>query len=108
MAAAHRPFPEPGHRLSPLERQYQVNIAEKIKEVLANDLFVEVPVDEMNEEESLRDIFGLDSLGFVELRVQCENIFGVTISDDEFSPENFSSIAAITGLIQRLTPKTTT
>ncbi|GAA2793131.1 acyl carrier protein [Saccharopolyspora taberi] len=80
-----------------------MNIADKIKEVLVSDLFVEVPAEEMREDENLRDIFGLDSLGFVELRVQCENIFGITIDDDDFSPDNFSSISSLAGLIERLT-----
>jgi acetylornithine/N-succinyldiaminopimelate aminotransferase len=82
-------------------------IAAAIKKMLVTDLFVEVGADEMGLDQSLRDAFGLDSLGFVELRVQCENVFGVRISDEEFNPENFTSIRAVTELIhQQLTANT--
>jgi acyl carrier protein len=51
---------------------------------------------------SLRNAHGVDSLGFVELRVQCEDLFGVHISDEEFVPENFRSVAEVAALVRRL------
>jgi acyl carrier protein len=77
-------------------------IAQSIKEILVAEVLVEVPADQMDEDDSLRNTFGLDSLGFVELRVQCEDRFGITIPDSEFTPENFSSIRSLVGLIERL------
>lgn len=56
----------------------------------------------MSADDALRGAFGLDSLGFVELRVQCENRFGVTISDADFSPENFTSIRTVAALVRDL------
>lgn len=79
-----------------------MGIAQTIKEVLVTEVLVEVPPSEMDENGSLRNMFGLDSLGFVELRVQCEERFGVTISDSDFTPENFSSIASVVALVERL------
>jgi len=79
-----------------------MNVAESIKDILAADIFVEVPPDEMDEDDSLRDVFGLDSVGFVELRVQCQNRFGVTISTDDFTPENFATIGSVCALVERL------
>lgn len=73
-----------------------------IKRMLVSDLFVEVPEDRMGLDDSLRDLIGLDSLGFMELRVQCEDTFGVQISDEDFSPENFTSIRTVTDLVHRL------
>ena len=73
-----------------------------IKKILATELFVETPAEEISDNESLRDIYGLDSLGFTELRVQCEDIFDVRISDEDFVPANFRTIAALTALIRRL------
>ncbi|WP_305787936.1 acyl carrier protein [Symbioplanes lichenis] len=75
-----------------------------VRTILQDDLFVEVPPELMGLDDSLRASYGLDSLGFVELRVQCENRFGVHISDDDFSPENFASIRAVTDLVRRLRP----
>ncbi|MCA2222059.1 acyl carrier protein [Nonomuraea aurantiaca] len=73
-----------------------------IKKILATELFVETPAEEISDQESLRDIYGLDSLGFTELRVQCEDIFDVRVSDEDFVPENFRTIAALAALIRRL------
>lgn len=73
-----------------------------IGSMLVTDLFVEVPEDRMNLDDGLRSALGLDSLGFVELRVQCENTFGVTISDADFTPENFTSIRTVAALVSGL------
>ena len=79
-----------------------VNVTQTIKGMLSSELMVEVPIDQMNVDDSLRDTYGLDSLGFVELRVQCEETFGVTISEDDFAPENFGTLGAVVSLVERL------
>lgn len=79
-----------------------MSIAETIKNVLVNEIFVEIPPDQMDEHDSMRNAFGLDSVGFVELRVQCEELFAITIPDDDFTPENFSSIHHLVALVERL------
>ncbi len=79
-----------------------MDVTETIKDILVTDVFVEVPVEDMREDESLRDVYGLDSLGFVELRAQCENRFGLTISADEFTPDQFHTIADVAALVLRL------
>ncbi|KAF2775001.1 acyl carrier protein [Streptomyces sp. OM5714] len=78
------------------------DIERAIGSMLTADLFVEVPEDRMNLDDRLRTDFGLDSLGFVELRVVCENTFGITISDDDFTPENFTSIRTLAELVRTL------
>jgi acyl carrier protein len=78
------------------------DIERAIETMLITDLFVEVPAGRMTLDDRLRTDFGLDSLGFVELRVQCENTFGVTITDAEFTPENFTSIRTVADLVRSL------
>lgn len=78
------------------------DIEKTIETMLVTDLFVEIPPDRMTPDDRLRTDLGLDSLGFVELRVQCENTFGVTISDAEFTPENFTSIRTVAALVRSL------
>ncbi|WP_329430503.1 acyl carrier protein [Streptosporangium sp. NBC_01495] len=80
--------------------QETTEIEQTVRSILVTDLFVEVP--EIGLDDGLRGIVGLDSLGFVELRVQCEDRFGVRISEKEFSPENFASIRSISELVRRL------
>ncbi|MEV4629510.1 acyl carrier protein [Micromonospora sp. NPDC049523] len=80
-------------------------IERTIESILVTDLFVEVPAERMTPDDRLRTDFGLDSLGFVELRVQCENTFGITITDAEFTPENFTSIRTVADLVRSLQAK---
>lgn len=79
-----------------------MKVEEKLKEILVNSVYVETPMDEIGRDDSLRDVLGVDSIGFVELKEQIESSFSVTIEDDEFTPENFRTIATIEALIARL------
>jgi len=73
-----------------------------LRRMIVNDLFVEIPEDEIGLDDGLRLVVGLDSVGFVELRVLCEQRFNVVISDDDYTPENFTSIRQLSHLIERL------
>jgi acyl carrier protein len=79
-----------------------------IKDILINELFVELPVEKIGLDDGLQSVVGLDSLGFVELSFQCEQRFNVKISEADFCPENFSTINKLTNLIQRLQRQSTT
>jgi len=79
-----------------------MSVTDTIKSILAEDVFVEVPPGEMREDDSLRDVYGLDSIGFVELRVQSEQRFGITIPDEEFTQESFATIRDLAALVSRL------
>jgi acyl carrier protein len=73
-----------------------------LRRLIVNDLFVEIAEDQIGLDDGLRTIVGLDSIGFVELRVQCEQKFNIQISDDDYTPENFTSIRHLANLIDRL------
>jgi len=73
-----------------------------LRRIIVNNLFVEIAEDQIGLDDGLRTIVGLDSIGFVELRVQCEQQFNVQINDDDYTPENFTSIRQLANLIDRL------
>ena len=73
-------------------------VAEKVISTLAS--VKRIPADTIKLDTSLQDL-GIDSLGFVELREQVEKRFSIVISDDDFTPENFSTISSLTSLINR-------
>jgi acyl carrier protein len=77
------------------------SIEDCLRDILIKDLFVELEKDRILATYSLRQDLGIDSLGFVELREQVEKRFSIVISDDDFTPENFSTIASLAGLITR-------
>lgn len=78
------------------------NTADTIKKILVSKVYVEIPMSQMDENASLRDVFGVDSLGFVELRAQCEDEFDITIPDDELTMESFSTIALVAAIVDRI------
>jgi acyl carrier protein len=77
------------------------SIENSLRDILIEDLFVEVEKNKILETYSLRQDLGIDSLGFVELKEQVEKRFGIVISEDDFTPENFSTILSLTSLINR-------
>lgn len=77
------------------------SIEDRLKDILIEDLFVEFEKDRILPTVSLRQDLGIDSLGFVELKAQVEKRFSIAISEDEFTPENFSTISSLTNLINR-------
>jgi acyl carrier protein len=58
-------------------------------------------VRELGEKDSLLEAGILDSMAIVKLIAFLEDRFGVTLSDDEFDPDNFETLAAIETLIER-------
>lgn len=77
-----------------------MSIEERIRNLIDTDMMTESDATSIYDDDSLRAEHGLDSLGFIELRVQCEDAFGIRISDDEFTPERFQSISTIAALVR--------
>ena len=73
-----------------------------LRRIIVNDLYVEIAENEIGLDDGLRTVVGLDSVGFVELRVLCEQKFNIEINDNDYTPENFTSIRLLANLIDRL------
>jgi acyl carrier protein len=73
-----------------------------LRKIIVNELFVEIAENDIGLDDGLRTVVGLDSVGFVELRVLCEQKFNIEINDDDYTPENFRSINQLVNLIDRL------
>ena len=80
----------------------QEEIVGILRKMIVNDLFVEIAESDIGLDDGLRTVVGLDSVGFVEMRVLCEQKFNIQISDDDYTPENFTSIRLLSNLIERL------
>lgn len=80
-----------------------ITIEDRLRDILIDDLFVQLAKDDILVTHSLRNDLGIDSVGFVELRQQIEQRFCVGITDDDFTPENFATISSLTTLIGRRT-----
>jgi acyl carrier protein len=77
-------------------------IIDGLRHLIVEDLYVDMPPEKIGLDDGLRTVVGLDSVGFAELRVRCEFRFGVQIDDDDYTPENFSSVRLVAALIERL------
>ena len=73
-----------------------------LKNLLIDHLYVDIPEDQIGVDDGLRTIVGLDSVGFVELRLLCERRFNVLISDEDYTPAHFGSLRPLAELIERL------
>jgi len=76
-----------------------------LRKMIVTDLFIEVAENDIGLDDGLRTVVGLDSVGFVDMRALCEQRFNVEISDDDYTPENFTSIRVLADLIDRLQAK---
>ncbi|MFY1825991.1 acyl carrier protein [Myxococcus fulvus] len=70
-----------------------------IKKILIDKLFVELPPEQIGEDDGLQSVIGLDSVGFLELRVLCEDVFKVRITDEDFNTDNFRTVNQLVSLI---------
>jgi acyl carrier protein len=55
----------------------------------------------LSADDSLLDLGIVDSLGVLEIVTFIEQTFGVALADDEMIAENFASVSAMAGLVQR-------
>lgn len=77
-------------------------IEHDIKEIMVDDLFVEVPPEEIESDAGLQSTYGIDSLGFTELRIRCDERFGIEIPDEAFNPEHFATVEDLADLVRDL------
>jgi acyl carrier protein len=77
-------------------------LTSNIKKILVTNLFVEIPEDQIGLDDGLQSVIGLDSVGFLELRVICEDQFGIRISDEDFNADSFRTVNQLASLISNL------
>ena len=70
-------------------------IERKLKEMIVERLFLQVPPEEMETDASLIETYGVDSVCLLELVVGLEDAFGIVIEDSDFDVRNFISVAAL-------------
>lgn len=75
------------------------DVLQKIKQILVDELNLGINIDEIDADAGLASSIGVDSLGFIELKYQCEDVFGIKITDQEFLPENFRNCRVLADLI---------
>lgn len=73
---------------------------QSVREYLATHRVGEV-TQEFTDEESLLEAGVIDSLAMVDLIADLERTFGISVDEDDMTPENFDSVNAIVAYLER-------
>jgi len=74
---------------------------QRIKEMIVERLFLDVSPEEIGDEDSLPEQYNVDSVNLFEIVVGLEEVFGVSLEDEELSVEAFSTVNKIAEVVQR-------
>lgn len=74
-------------------------ICNDVKKILVDDLFVDIPLEEMKETDLLSTDIGLDSVAHIELFSIVEDKYGIKVNTEEGSSENYRTIQSFTDYI---------
>jgi acyl carrier protein len=75
-------------------------IEDRLKKMVVARLFMKIAPEAIEEDQSLVDGYGVDSVSLLELVVGLEEEFGIVIGDDEFDIKNFESITALAAFVR--------
>jgi acyl carrier protein len=79
-----------------------ITITDQLKKIIANDLDVNLKIEEIDENASLfEDGLAIDSLAIVELISLIEETFDFEFSEDDINPNNFESLKVLSTLIEQ-------
>jgi acyl carrier protein len=76
-------------------------IRQKIKEMIVERLFLDVAPADIGDDERLPEKYNIDSVNLFEIVVGLEEVFGITLADEELSVEAFSTVAKIAEVVAR-------
>ena len=75
-------------------------IEDKIKGMIVERLFLPVKPHEIADDDKLMEKYEIDSVRLFEIVIGIEEIFGVSFEDEEFSPEAFETVSAISDVVR--------
>ena len=80
-------------------------IEDQLKAMIVERLFLKVSPDEIADDDLLMERFEIDSVRLFEIVIGLEEIFDISLEDDEFSIERFESVKAIAALVREKLPQ---
>jgi acyl carrier protein len=75
-------------------------VEDQLKEMIVERLFLSVAPQEMADGDILMEKFEIDSVRLFEIVIGLEEVFDISLEDDEFSIERFESVKAIADLVR--------
>ena len=84
-----------------MAQQTQTSVRHEIRAFIEENFLYLQPDLALGDEDLLLSLGVIDSLGFVELVEEVQTRYGVAIEDVEITEDNFGSVSAIVGFIER-------
>jgi len=81
----------------------ETRIEDQLKQMIVERLFLSVEPAEIADDDMLMEKFEIDSVRLFEIVIGLEEIFEISLEDDEFSIERFESVKAIADLVREKT-----
>ena len=75
-------------------------IEARLKKMIVERLFMKVAPEDIEEDKSLIDTYGVDSVSLLELVVGIEEEFGVSVEDDDFDVQHFETVTALAAFVR--------
>lgn len=76
------------------------DMEQRIKEMVVERCFLSIGPEEIDDDASLMDDIGLDSVQILEIVVGLEDVFGVAVDDADFDIDNFRTVKAIADYVR--------
>jgi acyl carrier protein len=75
-------------------------IEDTIKEMLVERLFLKMKPEQISDEGLLGEELGVDSVSVFEIVVGLEEVYGISVADEEFRMETFQSVRKIAEFVR--------
>lgn len=72
----------------------------QLKSMIVERLFLNVAPDDIGDDENLMDEYNIDSVNLFEIIVGLEDEFGLTLEEEDFNVETFSTVANIAAFVE--------
>jgi len=79
----------------------EADIRKKIKEFITESFLIGSDFDQIEDSDSFMENEIIDSTGVLELTSFIETEYGISIKDDEITPDNLDSIDRLVGFVER-------
>lgn len=80
-------------------------LKQKLREMIVERLFLDIEPGEIDDNASLVDAYGVDSVSLLELVVGIEEVFGIRMSDEDFDVTHFESVASLADYVRNRLPE---
>ena len=71
----------------------------QVKKLVVERLYLDVPPENIGDDENLLEKFGIDSVRLFEIVVGLEETFGISFADEDFAVERFSTARKIAEVV---------